>query len=312
MDNHLFHTFTISADGTYDLALKDKDWRELLEITHDPIVRAGYGQINRLAVEIQGHQIRCFVNDKFLGAVLSPADIRGAIGLYLDTVGMEVVFSNLRVLDLSGSAGSAAAPANPSPGTASAAAPSSAAPRVIFEDDFIANQSWSVGTTGPCKSSYGPEGFIVEDVATSGTCEYTLARVGNLPDNVRIEISVALRQGSTRSAVGLKFGQTGQDNPSFYTLTVNAEGAYRLSQWNGEWRYPINWTLDPAVNKGYGATNRLAVEIHGQRISCYINDRLVGTVTSAANVRGETGVFLARPGLEAAFSRLRIVELATP
>ncbi len=315
-DNHLFHTFTVSADGAYDLALKDGQWRELIARTQDRVVNTGYDATNRLAVEIRGHRIRCFINDKFVGEIASPADARGTIGLYLDTVGMEAIFSDLRVVDLFGSAASAPAnppkpaPATPAPQPATSPAQPAVVARVIFEDDFIANQSWAVGIIGPCKSSYSPEGFVVEDVAPSGTCEYTLQRVGTLPDNVRIEISVAVRKGNTRSAVGLKFGQS-QQNPSFYTFTVNGEGSFRVSQWNGEWRYPINWTADAVVKRGYGAANRLAVEIKGRTIVCYINDKPVGTVQGSSEVRGETGIFLARPGLEAAFNHLRIVEPAT-
>ncbi len=291
-DNRLFHTFTLSAAGTYDLALNDGEWRVLIPRTPGPVVQQGYGALNRLAVEIRGGRaILCFVNDKLVGSVVSPRDVRGHIGLYLDEVGMEAVFTDLRVTDLG------------------SAAPPPAVGRVIFEDDFFSRRNWPEGTAAPCKTYYTDAGYGLEDVAPEGTCEFTLANVGSLPANVRIEVSAALRKGSPRSAFGLKFGKSLPDNRFFYTFTVNADGAYRLSLWNGEWRSPIDLTVDPVLNKGYGAVNRLAVEIRGRTIRCFVNEKLVGSSVSTEDVRGETGLFIARAGMEVVFSRLRVLEL---
>ena len=291
-DNRLFQTFTVSAAGTYDLALNDGDWRVLIPRTPDAVVQPGLGALNRLAVEIRGgRSIRCFVNDKLVGSAVSPREVHGHIGLYLDEVGMEAVFTDLRVIDLN------------SP------APPEVAGRVIFEDDFLVRRTWPEGTAVPCKTSYAEGGYGIEDVAPEGTCEFTLANVGNLPANVRIEVSAALRKGSQRSAFGLKFGKSSADNRFFYTFTVNADGAYRLSLWNGEWRSPIDLTVDPVLNKGYGAVNRLAVEVRGRAIRCFVNDKLVGSAVSTEDVRGETGLFIARAGMEVIFSKLRVLEL---
>jgi hypothetical protein len=292
VDNRLFHAFTVSSAGTFDLALNDGDWRSLIGRTPDPVVQQGYGALNRLAVEIRGGRaIRCFVNDKMVGSAISPRDVRGNIGLYLDEVGMEVVFTDLHVIDL-----------------AARAAPAVAG-RVIFEDDLLTKRDWPEGTATPCRTFYADNGYGIEDVSPEGTCEFTLANIGSLPASVRIEVSAALRKGSPRSAFGLKFGKSSPDNRFFYTFTVNAEGAYRLSLWNGEWRSPIELTVDPVLSKGYGAAHRLAVEIRGHTIRCFINDKLVGSTVSPEDVRGETGLFVARAGMEVIFSKLRVLEL---
>ncbi len=294
-DNNLFYTFTVSANGTYDLAMNNGDWRSLISRTDDSVVRKGYGASNRIAVEVRGRAIRCFVNDKFVGSATSPADVRGNVGFYLDMMGMEAVFTELRVMEL---------PTASASGTATAG-------RTLYTDDLASKQTLPVGTAMPCKTAYTDGGFSLEDVASEGTCEFTLANVGNLPANVRIEVSAALRKGSQRSSFGLKFGRPSQDNHFFYTLTVNADGYYRLSQWDGTWRYPIDWTEDAVLNRGYGARNRLAVEVQGRAIRCYVNDKFVGSTVSPSDVQGEAGLFLARPGMEAVFSNLRVAEMAS-
>lgn len=44
--------------------------------------------------------MRCYVNDKFLGAGTALSDTKGYIGMFLNTPGMEVSFTNLKVTGL--------------------------------------------------------------------------------------------------------------------------------------------------------------------------------------------------------------------
>ena len=296
-DGRHYFTFVLSGTGGYALSEWTGSWNDRIPGTLDPSVRKGYGASNHLAVEIRGRAIQCYVNGKYVGYYDAADEVRGPLGLNLDVVGMEAVFSDLRVVELPSAPGGGAAPALISG-------------RVIFEDDFVSQQNWPAVNNQFCKTYYGEGGFVVENVGSQGTCEFTLDKVGHLPDNVRVEATVALVKGSTRSSFGLKFGRPAEDNNLFYTFTVNADGAFRLSQLEKEWRHPIDWTVEPGLRKGYGAANRLAIEIRGRTIRCFLNDKLVGTTAAATDVRGETGLFLARPGMEVVFRNVRVVELS--
>ncbi len=180
--------------------------------------------------------------------------------------------------------------------------------KVLFEDDFRSRRNWEEGTSGACKAAYSEGGLSVENVAPRGTCEFNLLKVGYLHDRVQIEVSVRLRKGDQAGAVGLKFGRPAKGE-RFYTFAVSANGAYRLAKRNGGWIYPIDWTSDPIVKQGYGATNRLAVEIRGRTIECYVNGKYVGSYEDTSEVRGNVGLYLDMKGMEAVFSDLRVAEL---
>ena len=296
-DGRHYFTFVFSGSGGYALSEWNGAWNDRIPGTLDPNVRKGYRASNHLAVEIRGRTIRCYVNGKYVGFYDAADEVRGTIGLNLDVVGMAAVFSDVRVLEL---------PNAPDGG----AAPPLTSGRVIFKDDFVSEQNWPTLNDEFCRTFYGEGGFVVENVASQGTCEFTLDKVGHLPENVRMEATVALVKGSTRSSFGLKFGRPVEDNNLFYTFTVNADGAFRLSQLDKEWRHMIDWTVEPGLKNGYGAANRLAIEIRGRTIRCFLNDKHVGTSDATTGVRGDTGLFLARPGMEVVFRDLRVVELS--
>ena len=118
-----------------------------------------------------------------------------------------------------------------------------------------------------------------------------------------------LRKGNQVGALGLKFGRPAKGE-RFYTFAVSANGSYRLAKRNESWSYPIDWTSDPMVKQGYGAANRLTVEIRGRTIECYVNGKYVGSYEDTSEVRGNLGLYLDMKGMEAVFSDLRVVELA--
>ena len=100
-DGRSYYALTVNKDGYHTLSLnQDAKWTPLLDWKQDPAIKAGYGSINRLAVEVQGRSIRVYVNDKRVGLVQAPAEVTGQIGFYLDLLGMEAVFSDLRVTEL--------------------------------------------------------------------------------------------------------------------------------------------------------------------------------------------------------------------
>jgi hypothetical protein len=63
-------------------------------------VKSDYGAVNHLAVEVRDKSIVAYVNGRPVATAELPADGAGTVGLFVDQRGMEVVFSNLRVVEL--------------------------------------------------------------------------------------------------------------------------------------------------------------------------------------------------------------------
>lgn len=72
---------------------------------HAPGTSGGrLGSTNRLAVEINGRQLRTHVNGRFLGEVTSPTPVQGRFGFFVAGLSARAVFTDLRVTDLGGPA----------------------------------------------------------------------------------------------------------------------------------------------------------------------------------------------------------------
>jgi hypothetical protein len=202
----------------------------------------------------------------------------------------------------------------PAPAPAPAPAVVAAVPhgRVLFEDDFIRTErkAW-VGEDKVCAARYESAGYWVKSTNANGTCEPRLNYAGTFSDRVRIETMVTLRGGPQNQLLGIKFGRASNDNNDLYAVFgISTDGSFRLTQWHqGKWNPIIDWTKEPAVRTGYGATNHLAVEVSGRKIRCYVNDKFVGTGTALADVRGYLGFFLNEKDMEATFTSLRVTEL---
>lgn len=184
--------------------------------------------------------------------------------------------------------------------------------RLLFEDDFLrgARKAW-VGSDKICAARYDAAGYDVTANNPNGTCEPRLTYAGQFPDAVRIGLSVQFRRGATNHLFGLKFGRASDASNDLYTVFgISGDGSYRLTQWyQGRWNPIIDWTKDPVVRTGYGATNHLAVEVSGRKIRCYINDKFVGAGTAFADVRGVLGFYLNQKDMEVVFTNLRVHEL---
>jgi len=95
------YSFMIRGDGSYQLYRWRNNQGEFLVGLRNPgAIRSGYGQFNKLTVEVRGSVIRYFVNDILLGSYDTQGSVRGYIGLYTDWPGMEVAFDNIVVTRL--------------------------------------------------------------------------------------------------------------------------------------------------------------------------------------------------------------------
>ncbi|MFQ5926615.1 MAG: serine/threonine protein kinase [Terriglobia bacterium] len=100
-ESKFYYIFGTSGDGSYSLWRRENQkWHYPTGWLKNPVVRSGYGVTNRLAVEVRDNTIRYYVNGKYLGRWRAGADVRGYIGFFINTPGMEVTFDNLRVREL--------------------------------------------------------------------------------------------------------------------------------------------------------------------------------------------------------------------
>jgi hypothetical protein len=301
-DGRSYYTLTINKDGYYTVSLnQDGKWTPLLDWKQDPAVKLGYGSMNRMAVEVQGRSIRAYINDKHVGVVQSPAEPTGQIGFYLDLLGMETVFSDLRVTELPRVTGPTPQVSSKSPG------PPVAGGRVLFEDNFR-TQQWRSGIGDCAKSSYGDGGFIVENIHQSSGCGFRLSEAGKFSGNVRIELTAALRKGRQDSGYGLVFGMEEPGRSRFYTFYVTADGWYGLLA-NRDSKVLIQWTKHPSVRTGYNGSNNLIVEIQDRTIKVLINGIQVGVVQAPAAIVGSIELGTGWPGMEVIFTNVRVTEL---
>ena len=63
-------------------------------------VKTEYGALNTLAVELRDKSIVSYVNGRPVATAELPTEASGTLALYVDQRGMEVVFSQLRVIEL--------------------------------------------------------------------------------------------------------------------------------------------------------------------------------------------------------------------
>ena len=95
-----FATFGLTANGTYRMASWSGKWTYPVPPTATRNVKTEYGALNTLAVEVRDRSVVAYVNGRPVATAELGAEAAGTLGLYVDQRGMEVVFSQLRVIEL--------------------------------------------------------------------------------------------------------------------------------------------------------------------------------------------------------------------
>lgn len=302
-----FLTVGMNQDGGTSLYYFDAGkWTRMPSAIPNAKPRTGPGVSNRLAVEVQGREVRAYINDQLIASGTPPVPLDGSVGFFLDGVGQEAVFTLLRVTALA-------------PRTTTSTAPSSSPAQpggegevkltsggiVVVDDDLSTSQSVAVGPDPNCNSSYAEGGLLV--ATGSGGCEMEIRKVNEVEMRARFEVSMRMIKGTTG---GVIVGHTAERADTLhYHLDTNINGQFNLyiSQ-NNKGRSFIEWKDSPAIRKGLGATNRLAVEVLGRELRCFINGQFVGRATSTEMVQGSVWISLAGANVSAVFSNLKIVD----
>jgi len=99
-DQLVFATMGLTANGTYRVASWNSKWVYPVPATVSRSVKTDYGALNTIAVEVRDRSVVAYVNGRPVATAELTVEPAGTIGLFVDQRGMEVVFSNLRVVEL--------------------------------------------------------------------------------------------------------------------------------------------------------------------------------------------------------------------
>ena len=198
-------------------------------------------------------------------------------------------------------------PWRPAPVPTPEAPPPETHVRVLYSNDLWTQRTFLPGQSGGCAWGYTDGGFALADFAAQW-CYYNIYSGYRGP--VRIEVTTHLKGGPQNAPFGLKFGSSRADNSEWYFYAIAANGGHKLAYYrNGQWSVLYDWKNDGVVRQGYGALNRLAVEIRGMTISTGLNGQWVGSAPAPAEVRGAIGFVTFQPGMQAVFKDLRVLGL---
>ncbi len=95
-----FSTLGLTANGTYRVASWSGKWVYPVPPTASRSVKTDYGALNHLAVEVRDRSVVAYVNGRPVATAELTVEAAGTLGLYVDQRGMEVLFSNIRVIEL--------------------------------------------------------------------------------------------------------------------------------------------------------------------------------------------------------------------
>ncbi|ABY34403.1 MAG TPA: zinc ribbon domain-containing protein [Chloroflexus aurantiacus] len=157
--------------------------------------------------------------------------------------------------------------------------------RVLFSDDFENPQASELGESEDSSSRYAYEaGRYVIEVKEPELLVWALVN-GSYRD-VIIETSYSTVRGGPVGAAGIIFNYQDEDN--FYLFSVSNDGYYALELLeNNQWITLIDWTQHEAIDP---ENNRLRVELNGDEITLFVNDRQLEQTRDPTFTRGDIGL----------------------
>jgi hypothetical protein len=262
----------------------------LVDWSRSDAIRTGEGAENDMQVVTSEGVIRCVINGRYVGGYAS--DVRaGRLSYYVRGAGRLEV-TKLSVADNPQFSGRV-----PLPG------------RVAIADDLVTSRRLQVGGGVVCRTSYGDQGYVVENVAARGLCDLPLVSVGTFGSQVRIEVELQLRAGVLDHSFGVLLGRPSDARDPTYVGAIDGQGTFQFARRQGAWQRLTRLFIHDAVRKGAGAWNRLAIEVRGRTLRGYVNGVEVGRADAAADVAGIIGFYVDEPGMVVVFRNLRVVEL---
>jgi hypothetical protein len=152
------------------------------------------------------------------------------------------------------------------------------------------------GDIGQFSREFTADGFYRLSNMREQSAVTAIADTSTVFGSVTITMEAVLQEDShPASAYGIVFRY--QDDNNYNVFATDGMGRYSI--WvldNGTWRElrgaSDNWTPDEVVER-IGATNRLTVDIIGDRFTGYVNNRRVTRVSDETFADGRVGIYVA-------------------
>lgn len=167
--------------------------------------------------------------------------------------------------------------------------------RSTFSDRDATLSSWTVGEFGQFSLSIADGVYLIANsaVQTAQSSVFDSAvEFGNVSVAMEAEITA---DSHPNSAVGIIFGY--RDARNYHVFAVDGEGRYSI--WSLEdavWRElraeDETWTPNEVIRQR-GEPNTLSVDIVGERVTAFVNNRQVTRVNEAGFSAGRVGIYVA-------------------
>jgi hypothetical protein len=300
-DNDNFYYFRISGSGKYQVGKQvNGEWQDIGDMKWTPSshIKTG-GATNHLKVVCQGPQIALYVNGQHLTTVSDDSFAEGEVGLIAETAEgsdpIKAAFDNF-VVSVAEAIPPMLTPTPIPPGT------------LLFSDDFSDRASgWGTSSEENYEQRYEDGGyhFLIRSEGWASwkwlEDEYT---------DFVLEVDARLVDGPQDSTYGLVFRL--QDGDNFYFFEVSADGYFYLGERvDDEWVKIKDWTASPFIEQGE-STNRLKVVCQSSRITAYVNELQVMTVTDSSFERGRVGMLVESPEAGGTHVRFDNFEVRSP
>jgi hypothetical protein len=140
-------------------------------------------------------------------------------------------------------------------------------------------------------------------------------------DDFRLAVDAKLAKGSQNNGYGIYFRGKSNNNSDlamYYRFELYGDGSYALFKGvvdgagNTSSMKLVDYTVDPAIQK-QGGSNHIVIVASGSKLSFFVNDQPIKTITDASYASGTIAFFVSNlpgspPGAQAVFSKLAIYQ----
>lgn len=167
--------------------------------------------------------------------------------------------------------------------------------RSTFSDRDATRSSWTVGEFGQLSLSIADGVYLIANSAVQ-TAQSTVYDSAVEYGNVSVAMEAEITSDShPNSAVGIIFGY--RDARNYHVFAVDGQGRYSIwSLEDGVWRElraeDETWTTDEVIEQR-GQPNTLSVDIVGERVTAFVNNRQVTRVNDSSFSSGRVGIYVA-------------------
>jgi len=177
---------------------------------------------------------------------------------------------------------------------------------LLFDDFGDPTSGWTEESDSERAQGYRDGKYFISVSATDWLAWDT---PGYNFDDFTLQVDVQQTAGDEGNEYGVLFRYVDEDN--FYGFDVSSDGTFALfKRENGEWSTLVDWQESAHINP-IGELNHLKVTCLGDRITIYVNDHELVSVTDGSFAQGDVGLFAGTfdvPEVEAVFDNLWVME----